>query len=67
MSKKSSPGVSRKNRISDEGLERLEKQLSSGVKISRPVLAQWVRRYGEAARLILRRYDMDSDEFDALG
>lgn len=66
MSKKSSPGVSRQNRISDEGLERLEKQLSSGVKISQPVLAQWVRRYGEAARLILRRYDMDCDEFNAL-
>lgn len=66
MSKKPSPGVSRQTRISDEGLERLEKQLSAGVKISRLVLAQWVRRYGEEARVVLRRYDLDSDEFEGL-
>ena len=32
--KPSSPGVSRENRISDEGLLRLEKQLASGTKIA---------------------------------
>jgi hypothetical protein len=48
------PGVSRTNRISDEGLSRLEKQLQRGSRISDPVLKQWIRRYGETAREIIR-------------
>jgi hypothetical protein len=67
MNKKfSSPGVSRRDRISDEGLQRLEKQLATGVKINVPVLAQWIRRYGQAARVIIRRYGQYSDELDSL-
>ncbi|MCW9013895.1 MAG: IS66 family transposase [Gammaproteobacteria bacterium] len=58
------PGVSRANRISDEGLERLEKQLARGARISRPVLAQWIKRYGEPARNIIKKYDCYSAELD---
>jgi hypothetical protein len=36
--RKSSPGVSRADRISDEGLARLEKQLASGININQKVL-----------------------------
>jgi hypothetical protein len=50
------PGVSRKQRISQEGLLRLEKQLRSGVNISDQVLAQWVKRYGDDARNLILRY-----------
>lgn len=62
MDKQPTPGVSRDNRISDEGLERLEKQLARGTKIARPVLAQWVRRYGDAARDIISKYIADFDQ-----
>ena len=55
--KQPKPGVSRANRISNEGLERLEKQLAAGIKISQPVLAQWIKRYGEAARRIIKHYE----------
>ncbi|MCW8956736.1 MAG: hypothetical protein OQL09_07630 [Gammaproteobacteria bacterium] len=51
------PGVSRPNRISNEGLERLEKQLAAGIKISPLVLAQWVKRYGEPAIQIIKKYE----------
>jgi hypothetical protein len=50
------PGVSRENRISAAGLERLEQQLQSGSQISDPVLAQWIPRYGDAAREIIRAH-----------
>jgi len=50
------PGVSRENRISDEGLQRLQKQLQSGVRISDSVLQQWIKRYGDAARGIIEQY-----------
>ena len=51
------PGVSRDERISDEGLQRLERQLQSGARISAMVLRQWVKRYGDDARELLQRYD----------
>lgn len=54
--KQSTPGVSRDNRIADEGLQRLDKQLASGVKVSQPVLAQWVKRYGEPAIAIIKKH-----------
>ena len=57
-----SPGISREHRISSDGLERLEKHLALGTRISRQVLAQWVRRYGEAAREVMRRYHIDCDD-----
>jgi len=50
-----SPGISRDNRISDDGLQRLEKQLQRGGQVSDAVLAQWIRRYGDAAREIIRK------------
>ncbi|MDJ0880804.1 MAG: hypothetical protein QNJ56_04065 [Gammaproteobacteria bacterium] len=53
------PGVSRSNRISDEGLIRLEKQLKSGTRISDQVLVQWVRRYGTPALALIRQHGRD--------
>jgi hypothetical protein len=50
------PGISREQRISDEGLMRLEKQLQSGVNISEQVLKQWVKRYGNDARDLITKY-----------
>lgn len=56
------PGVSREERISDEGLARLEKQLELGIKVSEQVLQQWVRRYGDAARDLLKKYHREVDD-----
>jgi hypothetical protein len=50
------PGIARADRISDTGLERLERQLQRGGQISDAVLAQWIRRYGDAARAIIARH-----------
>lgn len=61
-----SPGVSRSGRLSDEGLQRLEKQLAGGAAISVPVLAQWIRRYGEPAREIIRRHGQYCGELDSV-
>jgi len=60
----SDPGVSREQRISDEGLERLEKQFNSGVKLSPMVLKQWIKRYGNSARDIIKKYDMYTSDLD---
>ena len=60
MSERHKPGVSREQRISDEGLLRLQKQLQSGVRISEQVLRQWVKRYGEAAELVIQKYRKES-------
>ncbi len=56
MSRQPEPGVSRGNRISDEGLSRLERQLGSSMRVSEAVLLQWVRRYGEPAVALIERY-----------
>jgi hypothetical protein len=56
MSGSNKPGVSRGQRISEEGLRRLQIQLQSGVRISEPVLQQCVKRYGNAARDIIQKY-----------
>jgi hypothetical protein len=48
------PGIGRDQRISQEGLERLARQMQSGAAISDQVLTQWIRRYGEPARRIIR-------------
>jgi len=58
------PGVSRSDRVSEESLARLEKQLESGMNISSQVLAQWIKRYGNCARKIIIRYDRYRQEFD---
>ncbi len=51
------PGVSRQNRSSDEGLQRLEKHLKNGPRMSHPVLKQWIKRYGDSARTLIRQYN----------
>jgi len=58
------PGVSREDRLSDEGLLRLEKHLISGPKMSRVVLMQWVRRYGDAARELIKEHGQYSNDMD---
>lgn len=60
------PGITRDQRISDEGLARLQKQLDSGVNISDQVLAQWIRRYGEGARKLIRQHGRDSEKFNEI-
>jgi len=58
------PGVSREERLGDFGLARLERQLQRGTAISSVVLRQWIRRYGDAARELLRRYDRYHSELE---
>jgi hypothetical protein len=53
------PGISRDQRISDEGLQRLEALLQRGGQVSDAVLVQWIRRYGDKAREIIRRHGRD--------
>jgi hypothetical protein len=55
------PGIEREARLSAEGLARLERQLQRGSQISDAVLAQWIRRYGEAAREIIARHGRHPD------
>jgi hypothetical protein len=55
------PGITRDNRLSDEGLARLENQLERGSQISDAVLSQWIRRYGDAARDLIRSYGRYSE------
>lgn len=50
------PGIERERRLGDAGLRRLEAQLARGTRLSDAVLAQWLRRYGEAARQLLRSH-----------
>ena len=51
------PGIARTDRLAAEGLERLARQLAHGSQISDAVLAQWLRRYGEPARVLIKQYD----------
>lgn len=60
----SNPGISREKRISDDGLQRLEKQLQAGSRISPVVLQQWVKRYGDAAQALISRYQADHHATD---
>ncbi len=55
--KKTSPGVTRESRISNEGLQRLEKHLLAGSKMTQRVRDQWILRYGDAARELFAHYD----------
>ena len=57
-----SPGIKRENRISDEGLQRLEKQLKSHRRPSQQVLQQWIKRYGEAAEKLINQYTREKNE-----
>ena len=51
------PGISREDRLSDEGLQRLRRQLESGNRLSQPVLQQWVRRYGQPAIELIEQFN----------
>jgi len=62
MTKEPNPGTSRNHRISVEGLARLEKHLKLGNKISKQVLQQWVKRYGESAKNLLKKYGYVLDD-----
>ena len=57
-----SPGISREARISDEGLQRLEALMHRGGQINDAVLLQWIRRYGDAARSIIRKYGRNPEQ-----
>ncbi len=59
-------GISRDDRLSDEGMARLQKQLCSGARMSDEVLAQWIRRYGEAARDLIREQGRYLPGFDEI-
>jgi hypothetical protein len=54
--KKPEPGITRESRISQEGLQRFERQLQSGAAMSDVVLAQWIKRYGAPVVALLQRY-----------
>ncbi len=56
MSRKPRPGVSHRQRPLDERLQRLARQLAAGAAMSDAVLAQWIRRYGEPARALIRQH-----------
>jgi len=60
--RKPSPGVERNERISNEGLQRLETHLQRGTKISDVVLAQWIRRYGDSARALIKHHGQYHNE-----
>lgn len=66
MTRTPAPGVSRNERLSAEGLERLAAQLQAGINPSAVVLAQWIRRYGDAARELIRAHGQYCDEFDLI-
>lgn len=59
------PGVSRDQRISDEGLSRLEMHLQNGTKMTAQVLKQWIKRYGDAAREIIKQNGRYTSELDS--
>lgn len=63
---KRSAGVEREQRLSDEGLLRLRQHLERGSAINSPVLAQWIRRYGDAARELIREHGCYEPEFDQI-
>jgi hypothetical protein len=62
--KKPVPGVSREDRLSGDGLARLEKQLEAGLNISSQVLAQWIKRYGNPARELIKKHHRYRQELD---
>jgi hypothetical protein len=59
------PGVSRADRLSQEGLDRLDRQLANAGQVSDAVLSQWIRRYGEPARALIRRHGRYHDDLEA--
>ena len=64
IGKNPDPGVSRTSRISNEGLQRLDAQLLRGDGISTQVLAQWIKRYGDDARQLIKQHQQWRSELD---
>jgi hypothetical protein len=64
--KRPAPGVSRAERLSAEGLNRLERQLQSGAGMSDLILVQWIRRYGDPVREILKRHGRYDPQWDSI-
>ncbi|MBE9563964.1 MAG: hypothetical protein IMF17_01880 [Proteobacteria bacterium] len=62
MTKEPNPGVSRDARISNEGLSRLEKHLQLGTKMSEPIRQQWLKRYGDEARVLLKKHGYELND-----
>ncbi|MGD2119631.1 MAG: hypothetical protein PVG66_14835 [Chromatiales bacterium] len=56
MPEQRQPGISRSQRVSEEGLQRLERQLTSGARLAPEILAQWVKRYGKPAQELIEQY-----------
>jgi hypothetical protein len=63
--KPGTPGISRDARLSDAGLQRLARQLGSGSQISDQVLAQWIRRYGDQAREIIKQHNRYREDLES--
>jgi hypothetical protein len=55
--RKTTPDAFAERTTAECGLAQLTKQLRTASNISNPVLLQWIRRYGEAARVIKRRHE----------
>jgi hypothetical protein len=64
-SRQGTPGVSRADRLSQEGLDRLDRQLTNAGQVSDVVLSQWIKRYGEPARALIRKHGRYHDELEA--
>lgn len=64
MTTKPRPDAFPKRTTTDDGLAQLEKQLRTASAISESVLLQWIRRYGEAARVIMRRHGRNPEDIE---
>jgi len=62
--KKPNPGVSREKRLSYEGLQRLENHLKTGPRMNSLILKQWIKRYGDSARQLIKQYKQYTAEMD---
>lgn len=60
------PGIGRMDRDAAEGLQRLQNHLQNGAAVSDRILAQWISRYGEPARALIKRYGLYRAEFDTM-
>ena len=57
------PGVARPERDAEESLKRLAKHLSGGT-MSRVVLRQWIKRYGDKARDLIKQHKQYDDDLE---
>ena len=58
------PGVSREDRQSDEGLQRLENHLRNGSRMKPAILKQWIKRYGDSAKKLIIEYNQYNPDMD---